>query len=84
MWLPTAQDKPRHGNRVFPSHLRDGTTAPPDPVESLKSDPEPSGHDKARVGPGPVSVAAPAPAPDEGGLPSEWLRGGSDKQVDHD
>jgi len=83
MWLRPAQDKPKHANRVFPAHLRSGET-PPDPAESLKNDVEPSGYDKARVGTGPVSVEAPAPAPDTGGLPSEWLGGGSDKQVDHD
>jgi hypothetical protein len=82
MWLPTAQNKPKHANRVFPAHLRDGTA--PDVRDLLKNDTEPSGHDRARVGAGPVSVEAPAPAPDTGGLPSEWLGGGSDKQVDHD
>ena len=76
MWLPTAQEGGDKGNRVFPGHLR-GQEAP-------EYETEDSGHDKARVGPGPLSVEAPAPAPDTGGLPSEWLRGGSDKQVDHD
>jgi hypothetical protein len=84
MWLRPAQDKPKHGNRVFPAHLRSGET-PPDPAESLKHDPaEPSGYDKARVGTGPVSVAAPASADPGDGLPPEWLGRGSDKQVDHD
>ena len=84
MWLPTTQDKPKHGNRVFPAHLRDGTTAPPDPVESLKSDPEPSGHDKARVGAGPVSVAAPAPDDPGDGFPSQWFGREPSRQVEHE
>jgi hypothetical protein len=48
------------------------------------SDEPVSGHDRARVGPGPQGVAPPKPQDPGEGLPPEWFPPRSKKVVDHD